>query len=135
MSESTSRWGMTASSEADFMWVLCWVLLLLLLFFLLFECCRCDPGCSEDFLKTSTSISFGVFLSSFTLHSYLFLFVPGLRSALEHDPWWCGGDGDDSGDWWGDLWRTLQGATSFSFQSRCPFGLRCWWSIVALVWV
>uniref|UniRef100_A0A3P9CIX0 LSM3 homolog, U6 small nuclear RNA and mRNA degradation associated n=1 Tax=Maylandia zebra TaxID=106582 RepID=A0A3P9CIX0_9CICH len=55
--------------------------------FLLFECCRCDPGCSEDFLKTSTSISFGVFLSSFTLHSYLFLFVPGLRSALEHDPW------------------------------------------------
>lgn len=39
----------------------------------------------------------------------LFKSALGLWPTFEHDPWGCGGDSDDSGDRWGDVWRNLQG--------------------------
>lgn len=53
-------------------------------------------------------------VQSSCVHIFGCFCVAGLWSAPEHDPGWRGGDGDDGGDWRGDVWRTLQGKTWIS---------------------
>ncbi len=45
----------------------------------------------------------------FFIHICVCLYFSGIRSASEHDPRWCGGNRDDSGDWRGDIRGALQG--------------------------